>query len=508
MNQTTGKRLAKNTAFMYIRMFVLIVVSFYTSRVVLQQMGIEDYGIYNLVGSIVAMLNSLRTLFASSTQRYLNYEMGQGNEHQLRLVFNLSIYINLCIALLFVVLVEGIGIWFFANEINISADRMQPAFLLFQCVVVIAVLGLITSVLDAEIIAHEHMNFYAGLAIAESLMKLGVAFLLSRAPFDRLIFYGVLLLGVSVAVFLINLIYCRWHFPEVRLQRVWDKSYFKKMTQFAGWNFLGNTAYAVTQNGLNMILNVFGGAVVNAARGIAFQVSEITKQFLININTVMTPYSIKAYAAERHEEFKKAIFISSKILFYVQLMLTIPLTYLTPWVLQVWLGQVPEYAVVFLQLTLGIMLIRSIHGPIDTIFKAYGDIKYYQIAEGIILALPLLLGYIVLRLGAPYASVFVCCIVMEIVNTGVILVLAHKIAHFDSKTYALRVLCPACLCIIVALGMLYMNAQTTSCGLQIAWSLISMSVCSAIWWFGMLSKEDRASIQSLIPHHYAAHGER
>lgn len=508
MSGTTGKRLAKNTAFMYIRMFVLIVVSFYTSRVVLQQLGVDDYGIFTLVGSIVAMFNSLRAVFSSSTQRYLNYEMGQGNAYNLQLVFNLSIYINLIIAIIFICLVEILGIWFFAYKINIAPERLEPAFIVFQCSVGIAAISIITSVFDAEIIAHEHMNFYAIIAIVESLMKLGIVFLLSHAPFDKLSFYGYLLLGVSIIIYLINYIYCKSHFEEIKLRGLWDKKYIKQMTQFAGWNFLGNTAYTITQNGMNMILNVFGGTVVNAARGIAFQVSELTKQFLTNVNTVMTPYSIKAYAGGKYDDFQKAIFISSKILFYVQLMLTIPLIYLTPWLLQLWLGEVPEYSVVFLQLTLCISLIRSIHGPIDTIFKAKGNLKYYQIAEGIILAFPLVLGYFVLKAGAPYASIFVCCIFMELVNMFVILILARKVAGFNSTAYTYNILLPACLCLICAGGLFYLNTLTSTLWQQIVISFASMVICSAIWWWCILKREERKQILSLIPNRHVEYRTR
>lgn len=493
---------------MYIRMFVLMVVSFYTSRIVLQQLGVDDFGIYNLVGSIVAMFASLRIIFASSTQRYLNYELGQDNAQNLQLVFNLSIYINLLIGMVFVLAVEALGIWFFRHGINIAADRMEAAFIVFQCATLIAAISILTSIFDAVIIAHERMNFYACIAIVESLMKLGIAYLLSRAPIDKLIFYGLLLTGVSAVIMLINLIYCKWHFAEVKLRLIWDKGYFKQMTQFAGWNFLGNTAYAVTQHGINMVLNVFGGTVVNAARGIAFQVSELTKQFLININTVMTPYSIQAYAGGRMEDFQKAVFISSKILFYVQLMLSIPLVYLTPWLLHLWLGQVPAYSVVFLQLVLCITLVRSVHGPLDTVFKAKGDLKYYQIAEGIILALPLLLGYLVLRAGAPYASVFVCCIAMEIVDLVVMLVLAHRIADFDSRAYTRAILLPAVLCLACAGGLFYWDCLLTLLWQQIVLSLATMGACSAFWWFVMLTGDERRHLLSLIPNHHATHRER
>lgn len=508
MSGTTGKRLAKNTAFMYIRMFVLMVVSFYTSRIVLQQLGVDDFGTYNLAGSIVAMFTSLRIIFASSTQRYLNYELGQGNAQNLQLVFNLSIYINLIIGLIFVIAVEALGVWFFSHGINVAEDRMKAAFIVFQCATLIAAISILTSVFDAVIIAHERMNFYAIIAIVESLMKLGIAYLLTRAPMDKLIFYGLLLSGVSVVVLMINYIYCKWHFTEVKLRLIWDKTYFKQMTQFAGWNFLGNTAYAVTQNGINMVLNVFGGTVVNAARGIAFQVSELTKSFLININTVMTPYCIQAYAGGRHDEFQKAVFISSKILFFVQLMLSIPIVYMTQWLLHLWLGLVPDYSVVFLQLVLCITLIRSVHGPLDTIFKAKGELKYYQIAEGIILALPLLFGYLALRFGAHYATVFVCCIVMEIVNLIVMLILAHRIADFNSRAYARSILLPGVLCLACAAGLFCLDTQLTAIWQQLLLSLLSMGLCAALWWGIMLTGEERQHILSLIPYYHAKHHER
>ena len=500
MSGTTGKQLAKHTAFMYIRMFVLMVVSFYTSRIVLQQLGVEDFGIYNLVGSMVAMFTSLRILFASSTQRYLNYELGQGNAQNLQLVFNLSIYTNLLLSVVFVLAVEALGIWFFTHGINVPDDRMEAAFIVFQCATFMAAVSMLTSVFEAVLIAHERMGFYAGVAIAESLLKLGIAFLLSRAPIDQLIFYGLLLAGLSVLVLLINYLYCKGHFSEVKLCRMWDKNYFKQMTQFAGWNFLGNTAYAVSQNGINMVLNVFGGTVVNAARGIAFQVSELTKQFLTNINTVMTPYSIRAYAGGRQEDFQKAVFISSKILFFVQLMLTIPIVYLTPWLLYLWLGQVPDYSVVFLQLMLCITLVRSVHDPLDTVFKAKGKMKYYQIAEGVILALPLLLGYFVLRAGAPYATVFVCGIAMEIVNLIVMLILAQRIADFDSRAYTSGILLPALLCLGCAGGLFVWDSHLTPVWQQLILSVGSMGLCAALWWGFMLTGDERQQIKSLLPN--------
>lgn len=235
---STGKRLAKNTAFMYGRMIILTLITLYTSRVVLRELGVDDFGIYNVVGSIVAMFSALRGLFATSTQRFMNYEMGKGNRDRLQLVFNTGSLINVILAAVFVVGVEIVGWWFFEYKINVDPSRLVAAKWVFQLSVASAVVSMMTTPYDAVLIAHERMDFYAIMAIVEGLLRLGIVFLLVASPIDKLVFYGLLQLVVSVLVRLINAIYCKKRFPESHYKRCWDRGLFKEMSVFAGWNFL------------------------------------------------------------------------------------------------------------------------------------------------------------------------------------------------------------------------------------------------------------------------------
>lgn len=439
---STGKRLVKNTIYMYIRMFFLLLINFYTSRVLLQQLGVEDFGTYNLVASIIIMFASLRLLIASSTQRFLNYDMGKGNNDRLQIIFNMSIYINLCIALIFFIIIESVGIWFFAYKINIDPSRLQAAFLVFQCSIVSSLISIFTTSYDATIIAHEKMDFLAIASLLDATLKLGAVFLLPIIPFDKLALYGILLMVISCITFIINFIYCRIHFAETKFKKVWDKALFYEMIGFAGWNFLGKFAATATQSGLNMILNIFGGPIVNAARGIAFSLNSATNQFVNNINIVLDPFFIKTYASKDFHKFYMTFNFTSKVLYFVQILLVIPFYFFSEEILKFWLGQVPEYSVLFLRLILIWSLIRAPHSPIDKLFKAVGNIMYYQIIEGIILALPLLTSYIFLKSGFDYSTIFFSMIVFEAINLFIILLLAKKQCKFPLKSYFSSVFLP------------------------------------------------------------------
>ena len=498
-SQNTGKRLARNTAFMYFRMLFLLAISFYTARVILQQLGVDDYGIYNLVGSILVMFSSLRTLFSASTQRFLNYEMGRGNNEKLQLVFNLSIYINLAICVVFFILVEAIGMWFLIYKANIAPCRLAAAIWVFQFSVVASLLSILVTSYDALIIAHEKMDFFAYISILEGVMKLVVIFMLSWFNSDKLILYGFLLFCVSIIILAINWIYCVTQFPESKFKKCWDKEYLKQMTTFAGWNFFGKTSYALTQSGINMVLNMFGGAVVNAARGIAFQLNAATNQFLNNINIVLSPYCIKLYAEGDREKFDKMLFLSTKIFFYVQLCLVIPLYFLGENVLQIWLGQVPEYSVGFLRLILIWSLIRSVHAPLDNLFKAHGNLKLYQLAEGLILLVPVLLGWMSLKLGYSYNSVFVIINIIEFINFICISFIAKRIAGLSLYCFLKSAILP-CLYSVLPVTIMMLNGSDSIVGLfpKIFECLLLFIASTAILYFVGLDKCEKGYIKDLV----------
>lgn len=496
---STGKRLAKNSAFMYGRMIVLTIITLYTSRVVLHELGVEDYGIYNVVGSVVAMFSALRSLFATSTQRFMNYEMGKGNDDRLQLVFNTGTIINVILSVIFVICVEIVGWWFFENKINIDPSRLFAAKWVFQLSILSAVVSMMTTPYDAVLIAHERMDFYAIMAVVEGVLRLGIVFLLAWFHFDKLIFYGFLQLAVSVIIRSINAVYCKKRFPESHYKKCWDKSLFKEMSVFAGWNFFGNMAKSLTDSGLNMVLNIFGGAAVNAARGIAYQIQSATHKFLGSMLVVVNAYNTKTYASGQKEKFFDLLHLSSKIYFTIQLAMTIPLAYLTKDVLQLWLGQVPDYAVVFTQLVLVHSLLRSIHYPINNMFKAVGDLKAYQITEGVILALPLLVSYFALKAGAHYASMFVIIIVFEVINFVAIVCIGRKVAGLSIRQYVWRTAIPCTICFVVACaGFVLRDLFVNNVWIAVTLSMLFLVACLLVMFFVGLSRQEKQQLLALI----------
>lgn len=453
---SNSKRLAKNTLLMYVRMIFLMVVSLYTSRVVLQQLGVEDFGIYNLVGSLVAMFISLKSILAVSTQRFLNVEMGKGNHEKLQLIYNLSTYINVIIAILFILIVEAVGFWFLECKANIPSDRIYAAHWVLQFSIATTAISIMNTPFDACVIAHERMDFYAYLSIFEGLAKLGICYLLTSDVVDKLVLYAALTLLVSIIIRCANHYFCYTRFQECRIVRVWDSEYFKKMLSYASWAFFGNTAYMFAQSGLNMVLNVFGGPVVNAARGIAYQVNSALGSFISNIGIVLKPYAIKSYAQGDRQKAFSIAFLSSKIYFFIQLMLAVFVGYLADYLIGFWLGQIPDYVVVFLDLVLLHSVVKSFHMPLDMLFSAEGNIKYYQLFEGIVLFMPVPASYFLLDAGLPYYTAFLSVIFFEIVHILGIAVIGKQVFALQLLPYFTKVIFPCLLCTLLCLWIYFM----------------------------------------------------
>lgn len=451
-NNSNIGRLAKNSIYMYMRMVVVMLVSLYTSRIILQNLGIEDFGIYNVVGSIVVMFNSLKFIFTSSTQRYINYELGKGNQNALNLVFNLSLKINLLIGVVFFILVEIVGLWFINTHINVPENRLFAAQFVFQVSVISAIFSLMMTSFEALIIAHEHMGFYAGLSVADVLLKLAIAFSLPLFPHDRLITYALLLLCASVVLGGIKWLYCRQHYEEVVFRNVWDQQYFREMTAFAGWNFFGNTAFALTNNGINMVLNVFGGPVVNAARGIAFQVNYALQQVQKNLSIVVEPFAIKTYAEGNMKKSFDVLYLTSKVYFLIQLLVVIILTFFTKEIIAWWLGEVPPYVISFLIFLLWYSLVRALHNPINTLFYSVGDMKFFQLFEGIFLSTPVIISYFLLKYGFPFYSAFLVQFIVEAINIICVSVIAKHVCELNLVRYVRSVFIPCMMSFLLYLA--------------------------------------------------------
>lgn len=404
--QSANKRLAKNTMLLYVRMILLMVVSLYTSRVVLAALGFDDYGIYNVVGGAVSMFAFINLALGNASSRFITVALGKGDKDHLVKVFNAAFWIHFGVAILIVVLCETIGLWFLYHKMVIPPDRFNAAFWVFQFSVIASVASIICVPFNATIIAHERMGAFAYISLIDAGLKLAIAYLITVVPTDKLILYGALYLFVNLLDILIYQIYCIRHFDEVKFRKLQDALIVKEISKFAGWALLGNLAYVGYTQGLNILLNIFFGPVLNAARGIAVQIQTAVKGFVTNFQTAVNPQITKAYAKDDSNRMQFLIFGSSKISFYMMLCIVVPLSVEAPVILKIWLDRVPEYTSQFLVLTLCIMLIDTLANPLIIANNATGNIKRYQVVQGGLLLLYIPIAYVVLKCGGNPTSVF------------------------------------------------------------------------------------------------------
>ncbi|MGV8114992.1 MAG: lipopolysaccharide biosynthesis protein [Lentimicrobium sp.] len=389
-------------------MLLTMAVSLYTSRIVLNTLGVEDFGIYNVVGGFVTMFAFLNSAMASASQRFLAFEIGKGDRIQLRNVFSMSIIIHFLIAFIVLIFAETVGLWFVNTQLNIADERMVAARWVYQFSIFTLMVNMVSVPYNAMIIAHERMNVFAWVSIAEVSLKLLIVFMLQWFGFDKLKFYSILVFGVALLIRLIYGLYCSKEFRESKFFYYWHKPLFKTLINYAGWNLWGNAAGVIMGQGVNILLNIFFGPVVNAARGIAFQVKSVTNQFVLNFQMAINPQIIKSYAANDLEYMHQLIFQGAKYSYFLLFALSLPIILETEIILRLWLKIVPEYTVIFTRLVLINILIDSISGPLMTAAQASGKIKLYQGVVGGLLILNLPVSYLFLKLGfSPETTLYV-----------------------------------------------------------------------------------------------------
>ena len=406
-NSSSNKRIAKNTLLLYLRQFLILAISLYTSRVVLDTLGVSDYGIYNVVGSVVTMFVFIRSAMGNATNRYIAFAIGKGDEDDLKRIFSTCLYVHLILAFIIVLSTEVAGLWLLYNKLNIPADRMTAAFWVLQFSIATCAIGILCVPYDAVIIAHEKMSAFAFLSILDVTMKLLLVFLLMVIPFDKLIFYGLFLLLVQLMDRIIYGVYCWKKFPETHNAKQKDYALIKEMFGFAGWNLVGNMASIVCTPVVNILLNMFFGPVVNAARGVAVQVQGAVKSFISNFQLAVIPQITKNYASGNLERMHTLIISSSKLSYFLFLTMALPLFIETRQILSLWLVEVPKHTVSFMRLVLLIMLAESWEQPLHTANLATGRIKRFQSIKGLSLVMTIPISYFVLKLGAQPEVVFV-----------------------------------------------------------------------------------------------------
>lgn len=435
MSQNNNKRIAKNTLLLYFRMLFMMAVSLFTSRVVLNTLGVEDFGIYNVVGGVVAMLGFLNGSMSSATQRYITFALGKGDEKRLQTVFSTTLQIHALISVIIIVLGETVGLWFLYNKMQIPIDRMDAAFWVLQCSIVVAVVMIVSVPYNADIIAHEKMSAFAYISVLEVVLKLLIVYMLIIFSVDKLILYAFLLLVIQLLIRFCYSIYCNRHFKETKYKHVWDKSLFMEMTGFAGWNLFGNISSVLYTQGLNMLLNVFFGPVVNAARAVAVQVQNAIQQFVANFQMAINPQITKTYAKGEMPEMHRLMYRSARFSFYLLFLLSLPVLFETDFILKVWLKTVPDNTVVFLRIMICTTLIYSMANPLIIANHATGKVKRYQAVCGTILLMILPISWLLLELGCPAYSVFIVHFVMEGITQIARMIMLRPLIGIGIKDY-------------------------------------------------------------------------
>lgn len=487
-----NKRIAKNTLLLYFRMLFMMAVSLFTSRVVLNTLGVEDYGIYNVVGGVVAMFGFINGSMASATQRYITFALGKGDEDRLSTVFSTTLQIHTLISILIVILGETVGLWFLYNKMQIPADRMDAAFWVLQCSVVATVVMIVSVPYNADIIAHEKMSAFAYISVLEVVLKLVIVYMLVVFSVDKLILYAFLFLAIQIMIRLIYSFYCNRHFKESKYRHVWDKQLFKEMTSFAGWSLFGNLSAVLFTQGLNMLLNVFFGPVVNAARAVAVQVQNAIQQFVGNFQMALNPQITKTYAKGEMQEMHKLMYRSARFSFFLLFFLSLPVLFETEFILKVWLKIVPDNTVTFLRIMICTSLIYTCANPMIVANQATGKVKKYQAVCGSTLIMILPISWILLELGFPAYSVFLVHFVMEGVCQLARMIMLRPLIGIGIKDYIVNIYARIALVVVASLILPFIAYNAMDSGIVrflVLGIICVMSVSVCAYYLGLNSNE-------------------
>lgn len=498
--QSNNKRIAINTILLYGRMLLLMTISLFTSRINLHSLGVEDFGIYNVIGGVVAMFSMFSGALSVAISRNITYELGKGDKERLRKVFSIAVNIQVALAIFIVILAEVVGIWFLNNEMVIPEERLNAANWVMHCSIFTFAINLISVPYNADIIAHEKMSAFAYISILEATLKLCIAYFLIISPVDKLITFAVLLTCVSLILRMVYGIYCNKHFEETHYHFVYDKTLYESMLGFAGWSMFGLVAYTGYTYGLNVLLNIFFGPVVNAARGIAVQVQTAVQQFAQNFQMALNPQIIKNYASNNLERMHTLIFASSKFCYFMLLMFAVPIIIEAPKLLSLWLGIVPEHTVNFLRLIMLIITFDSLGSSISTAQQATGKIKVYQIVVGGIMLLIVPVAWIWLKLGGIPENVYIVYFVACILAHASRMFIIRNMINLSIRKYILEVMVPIIIVTISSLiipVIVYKSIPDTVLSFFVVCAVSVLSVLVCVYYIG-LKRSERTIVNNKI----------
>lgn len=498
-----SRRIAKNTMLLYTRMLLVMLVTLYTSRVVLGELGVSDYGIYALVAGFVTMLGFFNAAMVSATQRYLAFDIGRNDIERLKKTFNVTLILHFIIALFFLILAQTVGLWYINNELVFPKDRLQSVNVVYNYSVLTFLLTVVQVPYNALIVARERMEIYAYISIIEVILKLVIAYMLTYlVSLDKLEYYAMLIFFSTFVVLLITYVYCRRTFSECRFHFQKDYAYYRELLAYSMWNIFGNLAAVAKLQGVNVVLNIFYGTIVNSAYGIASQVLTAVNMFVANLQMAMNPQIVKNYSNGNLIHSQELILKGSKFSFLLILLLVTPLLLNTEYILELWLLTPPQYSIIFVKLTLLNVLVDSLSSTLMSGIQATGRIKNYQIIVGIFVFLNLPLSYILLKIGFAPQAVYWVGITIGVVSLQLRLLFLKSTMNFDIRNYYKKVLLRAFLLVVIVLLSIYYRDVFLPKTLTL-YSFVIETICSLIIVFllilsiGLVS-EDRAMLSRKI----------
>lgn len=498
-HSTNNKRIARNTIILYIRMLVVMGVTLFTSRIVLQALGVENFGLYDVVAGVVGLFTFLRTSMEKCTQRFLNVEMAKPNG-QLHNTFCVSVTIHVLIMFAILLLAETIGLWFLNAKINIPEGREMAANWIYQFSVASLCFTLLCVPYSATIVAHEKMDFFAIVSITDALLKLGIAFLILNSSFDHLIFYGLLMASVSLINFFLYMLYCRTKFDEAKFRFLFDKRLFKSIFGYVSWTLCGQMAILGTNQGNSILVNVFHSVTANAAMSIGSQVNAAVTSLSSSFQTAFNPQITKSYASGDHEYLKFLVFMTSKVSFFLLVIVSIPMAFNIDFLLSVWLKTVPQYSGIFCILTLCNGILNALSAPLNFTVMATGKIKWFQIVTSIVYISDLFILYALFSIGCPPATALVVKVSIMVIILFVRLYFAHaSIPCINILSYVRFIIVPLSISTALSIGTAYLMMKFAITPFAKIGATCGMIIASLLFIFFIgLSSKEKQSLKGLV----------
>lgn len=501
-NTANNSRIAHNTFFLYLRMTIVLFVSLYTARIVLQVLGADNYGIYNVVCGFVSLFSVLNVTLTNGTQRYYNEEIGKNNQEGVTNVFNAALRIQVLIAIILFLILEVIGIWYIDNKMVIAPERISAAHWIFQFSVLSLALTIIQAPFSSAIISFERMDFYALMSIFDVAVKLGLVYIIQRIDYDKLVIYGGLMAFSSLITFALNFGYCWWNFTGIKIKRTKDFELTKKLLSFSGWLILDPIAYTMRGQGCNMVLNLFFGTIINASYAIANQIGTTLDSFCSNISTAFKPQLMQSFAAGDYSRTIRLLYSMSKIMFILKLMICIPILFEIRAILQLWLGEeVPLYTVSFATLTIILRLLDALNSPISSVILAIGKIKKYMICTSTIVFMALPFSYLLFKYGCDPNATFIAMIAFTLINQFIsVAILGQNCSFFSPADYSKKVVIPCILQIIFVVtgtAIIFLLFKVTIYRLPfVCIGSFVLTIVGSYYW--VLNKNEKDFIKNLI----------